>query len=165
MTLAPWSTAYSMASARRDVGPVARGIEKLHRHDLHGPDGPRDADAVVADGTDLARGERAVAVLIDRIIGIGDEVPADQIVGKWRVSPSWVEPLAQPPDVVGASKSVAVMIPSPLVSVILPGPLIHLHPVHHGIQVRERDHSVIVHVRQVWQHARRDLGLIDPDVV
>ena len=39
-----------------------------------------------------------------------------------RVSPSWVEPLAQPPTLVEASTSVAVMTPSPLVSTILPGP-------------------------------------------
>ena len=38
------------------------------------------------------------------------------------VSPSWVEPLAQPPALVGASTSVPVMMPSPLVSTILPGP-------------------------------------------
>ena len=52
------------------------------------------------------------------------------------------------------------MMPSPLVSTILPVPWLTAL-----IQVGERDHAVAVDVRQVGEHARGDLGLIDPDVV
>ena len=43
---------------------------------------PVEPGGVVADGRDLAGGERAVAVPIDRVVGAGDEVPADQVVGR-----------------------------------------------------------------------------------
>src|SRR5262249_60513209 len=40
-----------------------------------------DAGAVVADGADDARHVGAVAVVVQRVVGVGDEVPADEVVG------------------------------------------------------------------------------------
>ena len=75
------------------------------------------------------------------------------------VSPSCVEPSAQPPALVEASTSAPVMMPSPLVSTILPVPWLT------GLFRSENVISTVaVDVRQVGEHAGGDLGLIEPDV-
>ena len=60
--------------------PLPDRVDELHRHDLRVPVDARDADPIVADGADDPRGVRAVAVVIERVVGVGDEVPADQVV-------------------------------------------------------------------------------------
>ena len=128
--------------------------------------GPRHADRVIGDGTDLARRERAMAVLIDRVVGIVLRSKFQPIRSSgFAVSPSWVEPSAQPPTLVDASTSVAVIMPSPLVSTILPGPWLTATPFTTAFRsLNVMTPSLSTSVR-LGKHGRGDLGLIDPDVV
>ena len=76
------------------------------------------------------------------------------------VSPSWVEPLAQPPTLVEASTSAAGDHAVAVGVDDLAGPL-----VDRVVQVGERDHAVAVDVGQVGQHAGGDLGLVEPELL
>ena len=59
---------------------VAAGVHELQGHDRRGPVDADDAHAVVAHGADGAGRVGAVAVVVERVVRVVDEVPADQVV-------------------------------------------------------------------------------------
>src|SRR5262249_46185302 len=152
-----------------DVGASAVGVEELQRHQRRFPVNAGYADAVVADGRDGARDVGAVAVVVKGVVGVVDEVPADEVVGMGRV----------------AVLSVAGKGPAALPRVVAVGVQDHrgqnvgridaaiaiyvrdfARPLINGIiEVPKTDDAVAVHVLEVLEPALGDLGLVDPDVL
>src|SRR5207302_7437620 len=59
---------------------IARGVQKVARHDLHLPGHSHHADTVVAQGADGAADVRAVAVIVHGIAVVGNGVDAVNII-------------------------------------------------------------------------------------
>src|SRR5262245_47271235 len=57
-----------------------RRVVELHRHQLHIPVHADDASAVVACRTEDARDMRAVVVVVEGIVVVVGEVPADDVI-------------------------------------------------------------------------------------
>src|SRR5579871_2763477 len=63
------------------VGAVAGVVQELEGRNLGLPQDAGDAEVVVADGPEDAGRVAAVAVVVQGPVVVGDEVPADEVIG------------------------------------------------------------------------------------